>query len=128
MTEVLKLIGYETEWARQKREYRDKKGQKSDIVLPLSDKSKSKSIEIEKELNNICCAENTNDFIPPSIEEVYEYCSLRHNGSDAQYFFEYYSSRDWMMGKTKMGDWKAAIRVWERNGFDCSRTDKNNDY
>ena len=55
MNEVEKMLGCETEWARKQREYRAKR-QQEDNVLSLSDKSKS--IEIEKELEiekeNIC--------------------------------------------------------------------------
>ena len=43
MNEVEKMLGYETEWAKKQREYRDKKRQQEDIVLSLSDKSKNKS-------------------------------------------------------------------------------------
>lgn len=53
MTEVNDMIGSETEWAKKKREYRASKlpelGHDEDIVLPLSDKSKSLEKEIEKE-------------------------------------------------------------------------------
>ena len=52
MHEVRKMIGCETEWAKKKREYREKKkGQIEDNVLPLSDKSKSIEIEKEKEID-----------------------------------------------------------------------------
>jgi hypothetical protein len=56
MTEVNKLIGCETEWAKKKREYREKMGGERTLsshcptdVPSLSDKSKS--IEKEKELD-----------------------------------------------------------------------------
>lgn len=26
-----------------------------------------------------------------------------------------YTTKDWMMGNSKMQDWKAAVRNWERN-------------
>lgn len=28
---------------------------------------------------------------------------------------DYYKAKDWMMGNSKMQDWKAAVRNWERN-------------
>lgn len=56
-----------------------------------------------------------NIFIPPSLEEVAEYCKSRSNNIDPQRFIDFYSSKGWMMGKNKMKDWKAAIRNWERN-------------
>lgn len=55
-------------------------------------------------------------FSPPSVEEVAEYCRERRNSVDPQRFVDYYSANGWMIGKTKMKDWKAAVRTWERNG------------
>lgn len=51
MNEVQKMLGSETKWAEKKRDYRSKKGQCPQGVLPMSDKSKRESIEKEKELD-----------------------------------------------------------------------------
>lgn len=56
-------------------------------------------------------------FRPPSYDEVEEYCRERQNGVDVQRFIDYYSSNGWKVGKNPMKDWKAAIRTWERNGY-----------
>ncbi|MCM1023848.1 MAG: hypothetical protein NC395_07290 [Prevotella sp.] len=56
-------------------------------------------------------------FVPPTADEVGDYCKERKNGIDPQYFVDYYSARDWIAGKKKMSDWKAAVRTWERNGI-----------
>lgn len=64
------------------------------------------------------CAEaptKTKRFSPPSVEDVAAYCQERKNDIDADAFVDYYSARNWTMGKTKMKDWKAAVRTWERN-------------
>lgn len=53
-------------------------------------------------------------FVPPSVDEVREYCQERGNSVDPQRFVDYYSSNGWMVGKTKMKDWKAAVRTWEQ--------------
>lgn len=53
-------------------------------------------------------------FIPPTVEEVAAYCRERDNFIDPQHFIDYYEARNWMLGKTKMKDWKAAIRTWEQ--------------
>ena len=54
-------------------------------------------------------------FKKPSLEEVKEYCLERNNGIDAEQFIDFYESKGWLVGKTKMKDWKACIRTWERN-------------
>ena len=60
-------------------------------------------------------------FKPPTIEEVRAYCLERGNSVDAERWHNHYSSNGWMVGKTKMVDWKAAVRTWERNGYDRDR-------
>ena len=42
------------------------------------------------------------------------YCLERKNSVDAERFVNYYASNGWIVGKTKMKDWKAAVRTWER--------------
>ncbi len=53
-------------------------------------------------------------FSPPSVEEVRAYCDERENGIDPEAFVDFYSSKNWMVGKNKMKDWKASVRTWER--------------
>jgi len=53
-------------------------------------------------------------FRKPSLAEISEYCQSRHNGIDPQRFYDYQEARGWMLGKSKMKDWKAAVRTWER--------------
>jgi hypothetical protein len=54
-----------------------------------------------------------NIFIVPSFDEVQAYCLSRNNGINPQAFIDYYAARGWMLGKSKMKDWKAAVRTWE---------------
>ncbi len=53
-------------------------------------------------------------FVPPSVEEVQAYCTERRNGVDAQRFVDYYTAAGWTRGKTKIKDWRACVRTWER--------------
>lgn len=53
-------------------------------------------------------------FVPPTVEEVAAYCAERKNNIDAVRFVDYYTSNGWMVGKSKMKDWKATVRNWER--------------
>ena len=56
-------------------------------------------------------------FVPPTVDEVQEYCDERCNNVDAQHFVDYYTSNNWYVGRTKMVDWKAAVRTWERKSY-----------
>ena len=55
------------------------------------------------------------ESIPPTHEEVQEYCVKRGNMIDPEHFMDYYQARGWCLNNgKKMKDWKACIRTWER--------------
>lgn len=56
-------------------------------------------------------------FIPPTLEDVKAYVAERKSPVDPQGFIDFYASKGWMVGKSKMKDWKAACRnaeKWDR--------------
>jgi len=53
-------------------------------------------------------------FKKPSLQEVTAYCQERKNTINPQMFVDYYTSNGWMVGRTRMRDWKAAVRTWEQ--------------
>jgi len=59
---------------------------------------------------------NNKTFSKPMLHQIEYYCKERKNNIDAETFFDFYESKNWMVGKNKMKDWKAAIRTWERRG------------
>ena len=52
-------------------------------------------------------------FKKPTLDEVKNYCILRKNNIEAESFIDFYESKDWLIGKNKMKDWKACVRTWE---------------
>lgn len=54
-------------------------------------------------------------FKKPTIEEIKQYCNERNNGIDAEYFYDFYETKNWYVGKNKVVDWKACVRTWEKN-------------
>jgi len=52
-------------------------------------------------------------FVPPTVDEVRDYCKERKNLVDCERFVNFYEAKGWMVGKNKMKDWKAAVRTWE---------------
>lgn len=69
--------------------------------------------EKEKEKENKEKTSSKRNFVPPSVEEVAQYCGEKGYRIDAPSFVDYYEARGWMLGKTKMKDWRAAVRTWE---------------
>jgi len=61
-------------------------------------------------------------FKKPTLDEVKNYCILRKNNIDAEAFIDFYESKNFMIGKNKMKDWKAAVRTWERREKDKPQT------
>lgn len=51
-------------------------------------------------------------FSPPSVEEVRAYCEEHDYAVDPERFVDFYQSKGWMVGKSKMKDWEAAVRSW----------------
>ena len=52
--------------------------------------------------------------IPPKFEWVKAYCEQRNKGVDPEEWFAHYQSNGWKVGKTRMVDWQAAVRTWEK--------------
>lgn len=55
-----------------------------------------------------------NVFKKPTIEEIKQYCIENNKNVDAESFYNFYESKNWMIGKNKMQKWKAAIATWDR--------------
>ena len=65
-------------------------------------------------------------FVKPTVEEVKAYCEERNNGVDPNDFVNHYDSKGWMIGKSPMKDWRAAVRTWEsRNRKPTGSTNVN---
>jgi len=69
-------------------------------------------------------------FKPPVIGDVHMYI-FRQGISNApareesEKFCDFYASKDWMVGKNKMKDWKAAVRNWLKNYKPTTGLDMN---
>lgn len=93
-------------------------------VYGAKDKDKDKDKDISSSLvlsssldekTEIESGNHSKRFQKPKIEEIKAYCKTRHNNVDAVKFYDFYESKGWLVGKTKMRDWQAAVRTWERN-------------
>lgn len=54
-------------------------------------------------------------FKAPSVDEVKAYITEKGYSIDAEAFVDYYTSKGWVVGKSPMKDWKAAVRTWNNN-------------
>lgn len=61
--------------------------------------------------------EPINRFTPPTIQQVEEYFKT-NNGDSPIDFFDFYESKGWMVGRSKMKKWEAAASRWIRKNND----------
>jgi hypothetical protein len=88
----------------------DKK-EKNNIIPPISPLKSGDDVNNQKQDNT---SKPIKRFIKPSIDEIRSYCQERNNGIDAEQFWNFYESKGWVVGKSPMKDWRAAVRTWER--------------
>lgn len=89
--------------------------------------SKNEHTEIHYIKNTRIKNTNTKDkgapsekFVKPTFDELKNYFSERGCGQadlEAQKFMNHYDSNGWMVGKTKMKNWQAAVRNWLTRNF-----------
>lgn len=84
-------------------------GRESTPLYPL----KEKIIIKENKYNSADKQHRVSRFRKPKLSEVEEYCRARGNNINAQEFIDFYESKGWVVGKSPMKDWKAAVRTWE---------------
>lgn len=108
-------------------------------------KNKQKQAQTSKTMDFGTCNYYTNNynniegegedgiFIPPSLEEVLNYCSSVHpHGADgermAKKFFSYYAARAWKMNNgVAMADWRAALESWCARETEFNHKNNHND-
>lgn len=56
-------------------------------------------------------------FKKPTIEEISRYVQEKGYSVDAEKFWNYYESKGWVVGKSPMKSWTAAIATWAKNDF-----------
>lgn len=67
---------------------------------------KEKDIEREKE----AC----HRFQKPTVDEVRAYCEEKNLDVDPEIFWNFYESKGWVVGKSPMKNWHAALATWKR--------------
>ena len=51
-------------------------------------------------------------FSAPSVEDVKAYAAEKGYSIEAERFVDFYASKGWLVGKSPMKDWRAAVRNW----------------
>lgn len=144
LPEAVQKVGSETASSQRVRDYRNRlKGTEAlhcntnvtkcntDVTqmkrLCNAEIEKEKELEIEKEIEQeLEKSKSTRKrFDPPTVEEVQQYCTENMFVVDPEKFVDYYTANGWVVGKSKMKDWKAAVRGWERREQERFKTEQN---
>lgn len=64
-------------------------------------------------------------FVPPTLEDVRDYCSEQGYNVNAKLIYSYYSANGWMRGNSHIVDWKAAVDVWVERGYEFAPAKKS---
>lgn len=81
-------------------------------VRPLPD---TKTSDINADINTDNNTRKRGTFKPPTLEEVTDYAMEKgwtQSEFSAEGFVDFYGSKDWMIGKNKMTDWRKAASGW----------------
>ena len=85
--------------------------------------------DIDNDSNKRDIGKRARAFQPPDVNEVRSYCQERNNNVDPEKFVDYYSSVGWLVGgKSKMKDWRAAVRNWEKRETARSGTTRKREH
>ena len=100
--------GAEARWGKGKR------ADGSAIKKPLAKNSSSSSSSTSVNTNTLKSIRVP--FSVPSVEEINEYGkTLTPPLTTAAKFWDHHQSKGWVIGRTPMKDWKAAVRTWHSN-------------
>ena len=150
LPEAASLSGKECDSAKRVREFRAKQKEVKALHCNGAVTSgnenvtleKEKELELEKELETeeanastcvrACEGEKkpTKRFQKPTLDELIAYKQKANlTLVDCEFFFDFYESKGWVIGKNPMKDWQATMRNWDRTererGGKCKNTPTN---
>lgn len=77
---------------------------------------------IQEKNSETAARKKRKQFIKPTVEEIEKFAhEYNLTKLDPQYFYDYYESNGWMVGKNHMKDWKATAKNWNRRQFSTNR-------
>lgn len=94
----------------------------------ISKTSKITQEKIREDKEEIRVEERREHFEPPTTDEVRAYAQEKGLRINADRFVDFYSSKGWMVGKSKMKDWRAAVRSWAARDRQEAPETKKTDY
>ena len=85
-------------------------------------------VELKERVEVLEGKKKRKSFTKPSLYELQAYFLERGSltcNDDAERFYDFYESKNWFVGKTKMKDWKASVRNWIRGNKNNAKSFSN---
>lgn len=103
--------------AKRTDEYTQKLLSKASFVPTISRQSPDalgikSELKEENRIEEIYIPKKTKKFEPPELKDISDFIEQKKYRVNAETFFNYYSSIDWMIGKHKMKSWQMALAYW----------------
>lgn len=97
---------------------------KEKLNTPIKEKLKDNNTVINNTINNLY--KNSKKFVPPTLEEIENYCKEKGYNVDTKFFYEYFTEGNWVDSKgNKVKNWKQKIITWEKRGTKANKPIKN---
>ena len=93
-------------------------------MLQISKTLCDKNLKSNTTSNNNTSINTKGVFVKPLIIDIKKYCLERKNNVDCETFYDFYESKGWVIGKTKMESWKACVRTWEKRNTKTNTNDR----
>ena len=104
-----------TEPSSNQRKTKEEPNDNQEITIPEPKEKEKDKEKVKKEIpSNEGIKKPRPVFVPPTVENVSGYCQESGYSIDAERFVDFYASKGWMVGKSRMKDWRAAVRNWAR--------------
>lgn len=84
------------------------------IDIDIEKDIKNKNIDIRDKSIEKDSTNKAKRFIKPTIEEVQNYILENNLNVNSTYWYDYYESNGWKVGRNPMKDWKACVRRWNK--------------
>ena len=88
---------------------KDEASDKQTISKSEGNKDKDKDVNVNKDEKS-----KSKIFVPPSLQQIQDYCTERKNSVSAVKFFDYYTAGNWKDAKgNPVKNWKQKLLSWE---------------
>lgn len=128
MKEVKKMLGEASSThrvqalrERQKQSLIEHKETECNVTVALHETEKEKEKDIEQDKKKT--VKEKKAFIPPTLEDIQQYCLERKNNIDPKRFYDYFTEMKWIDSEGKpVRNWKGKMITWENKSHDSKMT------